>query len=38
MSIDLVDDKNCSEVWMNIKLRQGTCNESHISRTEGVTF
>jgi len=26
MSIDLVEDKNCSEGWMHIKLRPGTCN------------
>ena len=38
MSIDLVDDKNCSEGWMHIKLRPGTCNGSPISRTEGVTL
>ena len=25
MSIDLVEDKNCSEGWMHIKLRPGTC-------------
>ena len=38
MSIDLVEDKNCSEGWMHIKLRPGTCNGSPISRTEGVTL
>ena len=38
MSIDLVEDKNCSERWMDIKLRPGTCNGSPISRTEGVTL
>jgi len=38
MSIDLVEDKNCSERWMHIKLRPGTCNGSPISRTEGVTL
>ena len=38
MSLDLVEDKNCSEGWMHIKLRPGTCNGSPISRTEGVTF
>jgi len=37
MSIDLVEDKNCSEGWMHIKLRPG-CNGSPISRTEGVTL
>ena len=38
MSIDLVEDKNCSEGWMHIKLMPGTCNGSPISRTEGVTL
>ena len=38
MSIDLVEDKNCSEGWMHIKLRPGTCNGSPISRTEGVSL
>jgi len=38
MSIDMVEDKNCSEGWMLIKLRPGTCNGSPISRTEGVTI
>ena len=38
MSIDLVEDKNCSEGWMHIKLRPGTFNGSPISRTEGVTL
>ena len=38
MSIDLVEDKNCSEGWMHIKLRPGKCNGSPISRTEGVTL
>ena len=38
MSIDLVEDKNCSKGWMHIKLRTGTCNGSPISRTEGVTL
>ena len=38
MSIDLVEDKNCSEGWMHIKLKPGTCNGSPISRTEGVTL
>ena len=28
MSIDLVEDKNCSEGWMHIKLRQDTINGS----------
>ena len=37
-SIDLVEDKNCSEGWMHIKLRTGTFNGSPISRTEGVTL
>ena len=27
MSIDLVEDKNCSEGWMHIKLKPGTFNE-----------
>jgi len=31
MSIDLVEDKNCSEGWMHIKLRPGTRNGSPIS-------
>jgi len=38
MSIDLVEDKKCSEGWMHIKLMPGTCNGSPISRTEGVTL
>ena len=38
MLIDLVDDKNCSDVWMHITLRSVTCNASPISRTEGVTL
>ena len=38
ISIELVEDKNCSEVWMQIKLRPGKCNLSPISRTEGVTL
>ena len=38
MSIDLVEEKNCSEGWMHIKLKPGTCNGSPISRTEGVTL
>ncbi len=38
MSIDLVEDKNCSEGWMHIKLSPGTCNGSPIARTEGVTL
>ena len=38
MSIDLVEDNNCSEGWMHIKLRPGTCNGSLISTTEGVTL
>ena len=38
MSIDLVEDKNCSEGWLHIKLRPGICNGSPISRTEGVTL
>ena len=38
MSIDLVEDKNCSEGWMHIQLRPGTFNGSPISRTEGVTL
>ena len=38
MSIDLVEDKNCSEGWMHIKLRPGKFNGSPISRTEGITL
>ena len=38
MSIDLVEDKYCSEGWMHIKLRPGRCIGSPISRTEGVTL
>ena len=38
MSIDLVEDKNCSEGWMHIKLRPGSSNGSPISRTEGFTL
>ena len=38
MSIDLVEDKTCSEKWMHIKLRPGTNDGSPISRTEGVTL
>ena len=38
MSIELVEDKNCSEGWIHIKLRPGKCNGSPISRTEGVTL
>ena len=36
MTIDLAVDKNCSERWMHIKLRPGTCNGSPISRKERV--
>ena len=38
MSIDLVEDKNCFEAWMYIKLRHGKCNGFLISRTEGVNL
>ena len=38
ISIDLVEDKNCSEGWIYIKLRPGTCNGSPISRTEGLNL
>nr|WP_225866479.1 AIR synthase [Prochlorococcus marinus] len=38
MSIDLLEDKNCSEGWMHIKLKPSTLNASPISRTEGVTL
>ena len=38
MSIDLVEDKTCSEGWLHIKIRPGTYNGSPISRTEGVTL
>ena len=38
MSIDLVEDKNCSEGWMYIKLRPDKGNGSLISRTEGATL
>ena len=38
MSIDLVEDKTCSEGWMHIKLRSGSCNGSPITRTEGATL
>ena len=38
MSIDLVEDKNCSEGWMHIKLSPGICKGSPISRTEGGHF
>ena len=37
-TIELEEDKNCSEGWMHIKLSPGTCNGSPISRTEGVTL
>ena len=33
MSINLVEDKNCSEGWMHIKLSPGTCNGPPISKT-----
>ena len=38
MLIDLIEDKNCSEGWMHIKLKPCTCNGSPISRREGVTL
>ena len=38
MLIDLVEDKNCSEGWMHIKLKPGMRNGSHISRTEVFTL
>ena len=38
MFIDLVEDKNCSDGWIHIKLRPGSSNGSPISRTEGVTL
>ncbi len=30
MSIDLVEDKNCSEGWMHIKLRPGTVKKFNL--------
>ena len=38
MSIDLVEDKNCSEVLMHLQLRPITCNGFPILKTEGFTF
>jgi len=38
MSIDLLEDKNCFEGWMHIKLNLCRCNVSPISRTEGVNL
>ena len=38
MSIDLVEDENCSDGWIHIKLTPGTSYGSPISRTEGVTL
>ena len=37
-NVKSLKDKTCSEGWMHIKLRPGTCNGSPISRTEGVTL
>ena len=38
MSIDLVEDKNCSEGWLHIKLSPGSTNGTPISRKEGITL
>ena len=38
MSIYLVEDKNCFEGWMHIKLWPGTSKGVPISRAEGVTL